>query len=131
MAKHFVNRTEPLRADRAEAQPTPDAVLQGGREMMSEGMAWLGAGLGIGLAALGTGVGIGMLVSRSVEAVARQPEERATIQRLMILGIAFVEALCLYALVICLMLARKAPGIEAHADSGPEKDIAGQMVPAE
>ncbi len=75
--------------------------------MTPEGYAWLAAGLGIGLAALGTGIGIGMLASKSVEAVARQPEERGTIQRLMILGIAFIEALCLYALVVSLMLIGK------------------------
>ena len=77
--------------------------------MTPEGMAWLSAGLGIGLAAMGTGIGIGILAGKSVEALARQPEERATIQRFMILGIAFVEALCLYALVIALMLVNKSP----------------------
>jgi F-type H+-transporting ATPase subunit c len=75
--------------------------------MTSEAYAWLGAGIGIGLAALGTGIGIGILAGKSVEAVARQPEERGTIQRLMILGIAFIEALCLYALVVSLMLIGK------------------------
>jgi len=48
-----------------------------------------------------------MLASKSVEAVARQPQERGTIQRLMILGIAFIEALCLYAFVVSLMLIGK------------------------
>lgn len=68
------------------------------------GMAWLGAGLGIGLAALGTGIGIGILAGKSVEATARQPEAGGTIQRLMILAIAFIEALCLYALLVAIML---------------------------
>ncbi|MDA3799227.1 MAG: ATP synthase F0 subunit C [Kiritimatiellae bacterium] len=75
--------------------------------MDPQGMAWLGAGLAIGLAALGTGVGIGMLASKSVEAAARQPESSGTIQKLMILGIAFIEALCLYALLIAIMLVSK------------------------
>ena len=75
--------------------------------MTSEGFAWLGAGLAIGLAALGTGIGIGILCGKSVEAAARQPEERGAIQRLMILGIAFIEALCLYALLIAIMLIGK------------------------
>ena len=87
--------------------------------MGSEGLAWLAAGIGIGLAALGTGIGIGMLVARSVEAVARQPQEKATIQRLMVLGIAFVEALCLYALVVSLMLLRKGAESAAVHDEGP------------
>ena len=81
--------------------------IEKGTTMTPQGLAWLGAGLGIGLAALGTGIGIGILVGKSVEAVARQPEMRGTLQRLMILGIAFVEALCLYALVISIMLIGK------------------------
>ena len=78
--------------------------------MTPEGMAWLGAGIGIGVAALGTGIGIGILAGKSVEAVARQPEQAGTIQRLMILGIAFIEALCLYALLIAIMLVGKTGG---------------------
>jgi F-type H+-transporting ATPase subunit c len=84
--------------------------------MTPEGMAWLGAGIGIGLAALGTGIGIGILAGKSMEAAARQPESSAMVQRMMILGIAFIEALCLYALLISLMLVGK--GRAAAADSG-------------
>lgn len=84
--------------------------------MTPEGFAWLGAGLGIGLAALGTGIGIGILTGRSVDAIARQPEEKGTIQRFMILGIAFIEALCLYALVVALMLTDKGTGTKADTD---------------
>ena len=75
--------------------------------MTPESMAWLGAGIGIGLAALGTGIGMGILVGKSVEAAARQPEMSGAIQRMMILGIAFTEALCLYALLVAIMLAGK------------------------
>jgi F-type H+-transporting ATPase subunit c len=83
------------------------------RQMTSEALSWLGAGIAIGLAALGTGIGIGMLGARSVEAAARQPEAAGTIQRMMILAIAFIEALCLYALLIAIMLAGKG-GKKAH-----------------
>jgi F-type H+-transporting ATPase subunit c len=86
--------------------------------MGPEGMAWLGAGLAIGLAALGTGIGIGLLAAKSVEGVARQPEAAGQIQKIMILGIAFIEALCLYALLIALMLVGK--GKEAAAASAGE-----------
>lgn len=72
-----------------------------------EGLAWLGAGLAVGLAALGTGIGIGLVAGKSVEAAARQPEASAMVQRLMILAIAFIEALCLYALLIAIMLLGK------------------------
>lgn len=75
--------------------------------MTAEAYAWLGAGLAIGLAALGTGIGIGILGAKSVEAAARQPEAVGTIQRLMVLAIAFIEALCLYALLVAIILAGK------------------------
>jgi len=83
--------------------------------MQPEAFAWLGAGLAIGLAALGTGIGIGMLASKSVEAAARQPEAIPQIQKLMILGIAFIEALCLYALLIAFNLAGKGQDTDSHA----------------
>jgi F-type H+-transporting ATPase subunit c len=88
--------------------------------MSPEAMAWLSAGIAIGLAALGTGIGIGVLAGKSVEAAARQPEAAGTIQRMMILAIAFVEALCLYALLIALMLVGKGrEAAEAHAAETP------------
>jgi len=80
-----------------------------------EGWAWLAAGLAVGLAALGTGLGIGMVAAKSVEAAARQPEASGTVQRLMILAIAFIEALCLYALLIAIMLVGKGKTEEAAA----------------
>lgn len=87
--------------------------------MTPEGFAWLGAGLGIGLAALGTGLGIGMLGAKSVEAVARQPEAAGTIQRIMVLAIAFIEALCLYALLIAIMLVGKGKAVSNPAEAPP------------
>lgn len=70
-------------------------------------MAYLGAGISIGLAALGTGIGMGFMVGKSVEGIARQPEASDIIRTTMIIGIAFIEALALYALVISFLLAFK------------------------
>ncbi|MCX7591995.1 MAG: ATP synthase F0 subunit C [Kiritimatiellae bacterium] len=93
--------------------------------MTPEGLAWLGAGISIGLAAVGTGIAIGILAAKSVEAVARQPEAGATIQRLMILGIAFIEALCLYALLIAFMLVAKAASPQSAASAQTPPPITG------
>ena len=90
--------------------------------MGPEGAAWIGAGLGIGLAALGTGIGIGMLGAKSVEAAARQPEASAMVQRLMILAIAFIEALCLYALLIAILLVGKG-GEHKPAETRPAAPV--------
>ena len=75
--------------------------------MGSEIGAFIGAGLAIGLAALGTGVGIGILGAKSMEGIARQPEAQNSIRINMIIVIAFIEAIALYALVISLILAAK------------------------
>jgi F-type H+-transporting ATPase subunit c len=69
--------------------------------------AFLGAGLGMGLAAAGTGIAIGILAGKALEGIARQPEVSGNIRTSMILAIAFVEAIALYALVTCLILATK------------------------
>ena len=86
--------------------------------MHPESLAWLSAGLAIGLAAFGAAIGIGMLTSKALEGVARQPEAGAQLQKMMILGIAFVEALALYALVIALMLIGKTGTTTAPEESG-------------
>ncbi|MBN3033458.1 MAG: F0F1 ATP synthase subunit C [Candidatus Saganbacteria bacterium] len=70
--------------------------------------AYLAAGLGMGIAALGTALGVGWLSSKALEGMARQPEATNNIRTSMILAIAFVEAIALYALVVALILATKA-----------------------
>lgn len=49
--------------------------------------------VGYGLAAIGPGIGIGIVVGKTVESVARQPELAGRLQVLMYIGIAFTEAL--------------------------------------
>lgn len=56
------------------------------------------ATVGYGLAAIGPGVGIGILVGKTVEGMARQPEMAGQLRTTMFLGIAFTEALALIGL---------------------------------
>jgi F-type H+-transporting ATPase subunit c len=64
----------------------------------------LAAGLGVGLAALGCGVGMGHGIRGACEGVARNPEVSGKITVTMILGLALIESLTIYALVIALIL---------------------------
>jgi F-type H+-transporting ATPase subunit c len=64
----------------------------------------LAAALAIGLGAIGPGIGIGILCSKAMEAIGRNPEATGQIQSNMILGIAFTEAIAIYALVIALIV---------------------------
>jgi F-type H+-transporting ATPase subunit c len=64
----------------------------------------LAAGLAIGLGAIGPGVGIGLLVSGALQSIGRNPEAAGQVQINMFIGIAFTEALTIYALVVALIL---------------------------
>ncbi len=64
----------------------------------------LAMGLAMGLGAIGPGIGIGLLVAAGLEAIGRNPEATSKIQTNMILGMAFAEAVAIYALVVALIL---------------------------
>jgi F-type H+-transporting ATPase subunit c len=72
--------------------------------MDAEAVKLLGTALAIGLGALGPGIGVGIIGGKAVEALGRNPEAESTIRNTMILGIAFAEAIAIYALVISLLL---------------------------
>ncbi len=56
--------------------------------------------LGYGLATLGPGIGIGILVGKTQEATARQPEVAGRLFTNMMIGAALVEALGLIGFVL-------------------------------
>ena len=64
----------------------------------------LGAGLAIGLGAIGPGIGIGILMQGALQAMGRNPDASSNIQTNMTLGVAFAEAIAIYALVVALIL---------------------------
>jgi F-type H+-transporting ATPase subunit c len=60
--------------------------------------------IGIGIAALGTGIGMGLGVGRAVEGIARNPEASGKIMTTLIVGLALIESLAIYTLVVVLIL---------------------------
>jgi F-type H+-transporting ATPase subunit c len=64
----------------------------------------LGAGLGAGLSVVGVGLGIGLIASKTVEAVARQPEVAGTVQGLMLISAALIEGLALFGVVVSFLV---------------------------
>ncbi|WP_404455851.1 F0F1 ATP synthase subunit C [Virgibacillus necropolis] len=67
-------------------------------------MGSIAAAIAVGLAAVGAGVGNGLIVGRTVEGIARQPELKSQLQTTMFIGIGLVEALPIIAVVIALMV---------------------------
>ncbi len=66
--------------------------------------AVMAAGFGIGIAAFGTGIGQGLAIQKSVEGIARNPEASGKITVTMLIGLAMIESLCIYALVVALII---------------------------
>jgi F-type H+-transporting ATPase subunit c len=83
-----------------------NALAQDGAES-ARGLIALAAGLGIGIAAVGAGLGQGRAVAAAMESIGRNPNAADRIQTPMIIGIAFIEALAIYALVIAFTLSGK------------------------
>jgi F-type H+-transporting ATPase subunit c len=64
----------------------------------------IAAGFGVGIAAFGCGIAQGIAIKGSVEGVARNPEASGKITVTMLIGLALIESLCIYALVVALIL---------------------------
>ncbi len=66
--------------------------------------AVMAAGFGMGIAAFGTGIGQGLAIQKSVEGIARNPEASGKITVTMLIGLAMIESLAIYALVVALII---------------------------
>ncbi|MFH1349965.1 MAG: ATP synthase F0 subunit C [Pseudomonadota bacterium] len=71
----------------------------------------IACGFGIGVAALGTGLAMGHAINGALQGTARNPEAGGKIMTTMIIGLALIESLCIYALLICLIMVFKVPAL--------------------
>lgn len=62
------------------------------------------AALAVGLGAIGPALAEGRAVAAALEAIARQPESAGTISRTLFVGLAMIETMAIYCLVIALLL---------------------------
>ncbi len=88
----------------AFAEEAAKAADSGAAKLSYYGMAVLGSGLAIGLAALGTGIGQGIGLRGATEGVARNPGASGQITTTLIIGLAMIESLAIYALVVVLIV---------------------------
>lgn len=68
--------------------------------MNLEGIKAISMAIVVGLGMIGPALGIGILVSKALEAIGRNPEAAGKIQTNMFIGIAFTEALAIFAIVV-------------------------------
>jgi F-type H+-transporting ATPase subunit c len=86
----------------AYAQEAVEAVSA--RQGPSAWGVFLGAGLAIGIAACGTGIGMGHAINAALNGISRNPSVAPRIMTVMILGLALIESLAIYALVVSMLL---------------------------
>lgn len=82
----------------------------GANKFDAQSMAALGAGIAIGLAVLGGGLGQGKAAAAALEGISRNPGAAGRIQTPMILGLALIESLVLFAFAIAFLLQRNLGG---------------------
>jgi F-type H+-transporting ATPase subunit c len=83
------------------------AAAGGGEGFMKFFAIAIGAGLAIGLSAIGGGLGQGKAVASALEGIARNPGAAGKIVTPMIIGLAMIESLVIYGLVVALILVFK------------------------
>jgi F-type H+-transporting ATPase subunit c len=88
------------------AEPAAGAAAAGSAASLGQFFSYavFAAGIGIGIAAFGTGIGQGIAIQKSVEGIARNPEASGKITVTMLIGLAMIESLCIYALVVALII---------------------------
>ena len=64
----------------------------------------IAASAGLAAVAMFAALSQGMATSKAVESIGRQPEAKGPITQALILGLAFIESLTLYALLIAIVL---------------------------
>ena len=85
--------------------PVAMASEEGGKgDPIALAAIMIAAGIGIGIAAFGTGMGQGLAVKGAVEGVSRNPGASGKILTTMLVGLAMIESLAIYALVVSLIL---------------------------
>lgn len=85
----------------------PAMAQEGAGGDASRGLIALAAGLGLGIAAFGAAIAQGKATAAAMESIGRNPNSADRIFTPLIVGLALMEALALYALVIAFQLAGK------------------------
>lgn len=96
-----------LAAAMLAAQPAFAQAADAGTSAADKGWLGLAAALAVALAALGGGLGQGKAAAAALEGIARNPQASGKILTPMIIGLAFIESLVIYGLLISFLLLGK------------------------
>jgi F-type H+-transporting ATPase subunit c len=107
MSKKYLSLATALVATLSSGAAFAQGAAGGSPTDAGSAMAALGAGIAVGLAVLGGGLGQGRTAAAAVEGISRNPGAAARIQTPMILGLALIESLVLFAVFIAYLLQGK------------------------
>lgn len=86
------------------AYAAPEAAAVDYTKAIVVGLSVFGAGFAIALGTIGTGLGMGNGLNGATNAVGRNPEAQGKVLLTMMVGLAMIESLAIYALVVALIL---------------------------
>ncbi|MFA6131545.1 MAG: ATP synthase F0 subunit C [Patescibacteria group bacterium] len=72
--------------------------------MDAESIKMLASAIAIAVSGMGPAIGIGLIGSKAMEGIGRNPEASGKLLVPMLLGMAFAEAVAIYALVVTLII---------------------------
>lgn len=71
---------------------------------MTQGLRYLAASIAAGFAALAASFGNGLVISKTIESMARQPESAGNLRATMFIGVGLIEAVPILAIVIAFLI---------------------------
>lgn len=89
------------------AMAAEEAAPAAGLDPQVKAMIALASGLGLGIAAFGGALGQGKAIAAALDGIGRNPGASGKITTPMIIGLAMVESLVIYSLVVSLLLVFK------------------------
>lgn len=89
------------------AMAASPAFAQEAAASSQNGLIAMAAGLAIGLAAIGGAIGQGMTAASALDGISRNPAAQSKVFTPMIIGLALIESLVIYAFVIAFFLQGK------------------------
>jgi F-type H+-transporting ATPase subunit c len=72
--------------------------------MTAEMLSIIAAAVAVSVGAIGPAFAEGRAIAAAMEAIARQPEASGTISRTLFVGLAMIETMAIYCLVVALLL---------------------------
>lgn len=72
--------------------------------LLSAELNSLGAAIGFGMVGLGCAIGMGLAISKSSDAISRQPSAEGKIRGALMIGLAFIETIAIYGLLVAILV---------------------------